>query len=173
LKLKYSGQVIGSFEDFSRNVGAILENAGVPDFLGNFRKAFEESDVDGGAWAVLVSAWFDRFGSNEVSASEIFALAQLIEDFTITGATERAMKTSFGMGLRKMRDRIIGDYRIILVPSKKHGAKYLLQKFDSGEPRGTSEPISPSNGRILILNTTETVSPTGSPPTSGLRASTS
>ena len=133
---------LGSYEDWSLVVGGVLEVAGIADFLGNLEELYEASDLEGGCWRQLVGAWWEEYTGREVKASDLFELAQGVEGLDFGGGSDRARRTSFGMQLRKQRDRVIGEYRILAAGKEQRASKWKLELahgslFDErkGEPR--------------------------------------
>jgi hypothetical protein len=57
-------------------LGGILHVAGVPGFLGNLDEVMEASDSEGGSWRAFIQLWWDRFGSAEVSVSDLIGFAK-------------------------------------------------------------------------------------------------
>ncbi len=112
----------GSFEDYSRVVGGILEHAGVPGFLGNRADFREQADDERGEWAVFLSLLhaafkdkaftarevFHRVGNGESGALPLGALpGDLGENFTRGGTPRR-----IGMALAKWSGRVVAGFRL-------------------------------------------------------------
>jgi hypothetical protein len=114
----------GSFEEYSRVIGGILQVAGVKGFLGNADEFYETSDSEGADLRFFVSKWWERFEGKPVGVSEIYKL--IIEaDLPIdlgNGKGERSQKTCLGKILSSLRDRQIGECRVVHAGSK-NGAK--------------------------------------------------
>lgn len=68
-------RTIGSFENWAHVVGGVLEVAGIPGFLGNLDEMMEASDSEGAGWSAFIAAWWDRFGTAEVGAADLFDVA--------------------------------------------------------------------------------------------------
>jgi hypothetical protein len=103
---------LGSYEDWTRVIGGILEYAGIEGFLANrldFQKA-EESENE--KWQKLTVAWAASFGINEVRSGDLYPLAAQC-GFEFAGATAEARLIAWGKQLAKHEDHIIGDYRIV------------------------------------------------------------
>ncbi len=97
---------LGSFEVWSQTLGGILQVAGVAGFLENLDEVIAASDSEGGAWRAFIQLWWDRFGSAEVSVSDLLGLAQTAEaSLPISAKSEHALKVSLGLTFRKLRDR--------------------------------------------------------------------
>ena len=56
---------LGKYEQWTRVVGGLLEFAGCPSFLGNFRQGVDEMDSEFLDWAYFLAALFDRYESLE------------------------------------------------------------------------------------------------------------
>jgi hypothetical protein len=98
-------RTIGSFEGWAEVMGGILEVAGVAGFLGNLKEMYERADAEGGVWRGFVALWWDRFGTQQVSAADLYELA-LQASIPLARGDEHAKRTSLGQALRRMRDRI-------------------------------------------------------------------
>ena len=96
---------IGSFEGWARVMGGILEVAGVAGFLGNLEEMYERADAEGGVWRGFVELWWERFGTQQVTAADLYDLA-LLCSMPLARGDEHAKRTSLGKALGRMRDRI-------------------------------------------------------------------
>jgi hypothetical protein len=97
---------IGSYEAWSTTMGGILAVAGVPGFLGNLEELMEGSDTEGGAWRAFIGMWWDRFGTAEVSVSDVLGFAQSAEAaLPILAKSDHALKVALGLAFRRLRDR--------------------------------------------------------------------
>jgi hypothetical protein len=97
---------LGSFETWSQTLGGILHVAGVPGFLGNLDEVMEASDSEGGSWRAFIQLWWDRFGSAEVSASDLIGFARDAEaSLPISAKNDHGLKVALGAAFTKLRDR--------------------------------------------------------------------
>jgi hypothetical protein len=152
------GRSIGSFENWAHVLGGVLEVAGIPGFLGNLEEMMESSDSEGAAWNAFIGAWWDRFGTAEVTAAEVYDIALFCDPPPpMSGANEQARKTSFGMSIGRMRDRVfrLGDLRVRLV---KAGTYRRATKWQLKAPRrkglgAAAHPDGVSLGRSVSLET--------------------
>src|SRR5208337_3589644 len=115
---------LGSFEEYSRVIGGILQVAGVKGFLGNADEFYESSDSEGADLRYFVSRWWEGFGGRSVGVSEIYKLV-IADDLPVdlgNGKSERSQKTSLGKILSSLRDRQIGEYKVVH-PGSKDNAK--------------------------------------------------
>jgi hypothetical protein len=120
---------LGTFEQWTRVVGGILENAGITGFLDNAIEFYELADAEGAAWRAFVDAWWGKYADSIVGAADLFPLVEEGDYFDFDG-TEKAQKTKFGRMLVKKRDQVIGNY-LIKPAGKSAGAKlWRLQEMD-------------------------------------------
>ena len=139
-------RTIGSFENWAHVVGGVLEVAGIPGFLGNLDEMMEASDSEGAGWSAFIAAWWDRFGTAEVGAADLFDVTLFCDPAPpITGHTDRAQKTSFGIAIKKMRDRVfrVGDLTLRLVQAGTFRRAVKWQLKVSEQP---SRPQSGARG---------------------------
>jgi hypothetical protein len=122
----WSGRPLGSFEEWSRIVGGVLEHVGVHGFMENHDQLFEADD-EASAWTAFINLWTDRYAESAQKTSELYHLAQEIDAFPFTGSNETAQKIAFGKALGKMRDRVFDGKTILRIESKKHGSQYQLR----------------------------------------------
>jgi hypothetical protein len=142
---------IGSYETWSATMGGILAVAGVPGFLGNLEELMTASDTEGGAWRGFVQTWWDRFGSAEVSVSDLFGHARLAEPpLPISAKDESAQRVRLGLALRKIRDRAfrVSDRLVHVRPGTSlHNAQRwrlaVSEDEDAGQPYQPSPAGSP------------------------------
>jgi len=119
------------FEQWSRIMGGILAVAGIDGFLTNVENFYDESDVEGEAWRALVARWWDQYQSNEVGVSDLYRLiADDPIDLNLGDGTERSQKTRLGKQLAEVRDRQIGDFRIVRAGTKKGAQLWQLKEVE-------------------------------------------
>ena len=133
-------KTIGSYENWAQVIGGVLETAGIPGFLTNLEDMMAASDSEGAGWSAFIAAWWDRFGTAEVAAADLFDVATFCDPGPpISGHTDRAQKTAFGMALTKMRDRIFNvghaSVRMRSAGTYRRAAKWKLELFTG--PRNT------------------------------------
>jgi len=127
-------KTLGSFEEWARTVGGILQNANIPGFLDNTEQLYEAADAEGREWREFASVWWDRHRGGWVSVSELRNLA-LEKDLlceALGDKSERSQLIRLGRALSSVRDRQFGSFRIeagINVHSK--AGQYRLVPVDS------------------------------------------
>ncbi|SFC90413.1 DUF7146 domain-containing protein [Tropicimonas isoalkanivorans] len=155
------GRSIGSFENWAHVLGGVLEVAGIPGFLGNLEEMMESSDSEGAAWNAFIGAWWDRFGTAEVTAAEVYDIALFCDPPPpMSGANEQARKTSFGMSIGRMRDRVfrLGDLRVRLVKAgtyrraTKWQLKVTEEERSSGAACRSADPCEPRADGVSLEN---------------------
>ena len=130
---------LGTFEDWSRVMGGVLQVIGVRGFLGNIMEVLENSDREGELKRAFTLAWWEKYGEQGVGVSELYALV-IERDIPVDlgrGASERSQKTKFGMWLSKLRDNQIGFLRIVNVGVRHQAQVWKLQAVAS-KKSGTS-----------------------------------
>jgi hypothetical protein len=182
-------RTIGSFENWAHVVGGVLKVAGIPGFLGNLDEMMEASDSEGAGWSAFIAAWWDRFGTAEVGAADLFDVALFCDPAPpITGHTDRAQKTSFGIAIKKMRDRVfqVGDLTLRLVQAGtfRRAVKWQLKVSeqpsrpqsgargpDACEPRAASVNLQNRGSQSQVNSEPCTCEPPCEPPAAGSRGS--
>jgi hypothetical protein len=129
-------------------LGGVLETAGIPGFLGNLEEMMAASDSEGAGWSAFIAALWDRFGTADVAAADLFDVATFCDPGPpIAGHTERAQKTAFGMALTKMRDRVfsVGEVSVRLrsAGTYRRAAKWKLELFKGSQ----TTPDQPEGGK--------------------------
>lgn len=122
-------RTIGSFENWAHVIGGVLEVAGILGFLGNIDEMMEASDSEGAGWSAFIAAWWDRFGTADVGASDLFNVATFCDPAPpMSGHTDRAQKTSFGIAIKRMRDRVF-DVRGLRLRIAKAGISHQATRW--------------------------------------------
>jgi len=132
---------LGSFEAWAEVMGGILAIAGIPGFLKNLDRAYAEADRESTAWRDFCEVWFGEFQDRPLGTNLLFGLAtkhRLLLDVW-GGRSEQSGRTRLGIHLKKMRDRVIGNFRLLEdAPDSHNGTqRYRL------ELRGVRDPAVP------------------------------
>jgi len=110
----YSGTKIGSFENWTRVIGGILQFCGIDGFLQNREKFYEHADEENEMWRAFVKDWWSAFATEPVTAKALYGLCE-DNDLMVSvrgDKTERSQQTRLGKALKSARDRTIGNFRI-------------------------------------------------------------
>lgn len=126
-----SDHVLGSYGDWARVHGGILQTCDIAGFLENRTEDRLITVAEDAAWSQLVAAWWTKFRGGAVGTSEIFALARDIDDFPLgNSATERGQRTAFGLALTRNRNRVFDEFEITYEGTQQRAAKYRLVPID-------------------------------------------
>ncbi|MDP9363305.1 MAG: DNA polymerase [Chloroflexota bacterium] len=131
---------LGTFESWAGVVGGILEEAGIPGFLGNLRELYDASDVETGAWGELVEAWWAEHADGKVGTGQLFPLTEGIVGFDFGKGSEKSQQTAFGMQLAKQRDRIYGERLIVAAGEFRRVKRWRLISVDPDPPTAPPHP---------------------------------
>ena len=139
-KAPWKGLPPGSFEEWAKTIGGILQTAGVDGFLDNRGTADDSATRELDALAAFFIGWFQAFGSQPQRSAELVNLLTgpkhrcpqalalrdglLEEMMPIIDQTEGRAATKMAAVLRKYRDRIAGGLR--LVSSQCSHTKHML-----------------------------------------------
>ncbi len=97
---------LGSYEEWSRVLGGILDTAGVPGFLGNLAEFYEQTDTEGGAIRGFLRAWWEQHHGAPVGVGDLFTVATAPESGLDLGDKgERSQRIRLGNRLKELRDR--------------------------------------------------------------------
>lgn len=136
-------QVMGSYEEFARVMGGVLDAASVGGFLENRTKGGVK-DRESIRWGALVQVWHASRGSMPTSSSQLHELifgdpkavasegdADLQVAFAEMGeGSPLSQKQKLGNALRKQEGRVWGSHRIVLCDVKGNTGT-LLYKLTS------------------------------------------
>lgn len=124
----YQGGTRMRFPAWADMLGGILENVGVPGFLGNMEEFYEEADAETEEWTAFVAAWAERWQVGPVPSAELLAMAdeQGLLDTMRTGS-QRADTKRMGMALASRRDQVFGPWRIVRGPLVSKTRRWSLR----------------------------------------------
>ena len=154
-------RTIGSYENWAQVLGGVLETAGIEGFLGNLDEMMEASDGEGSVWRCFVSAWWDRFGTAEVGAGDLYELALTCEPpLPLGSGNDRSQRTRLGKALGRMRDRIFQfDERCVRIEAA--GLSHKVQRWQltidekiGAHKRPPRPPSSTASGDVEDLGGT-------------------
>lgn len=127
----WSGRPLGSFEDWSRTLGGILEVAGSGHFLGNLQQFYDAAIDDVEEDRSFVHAWYERFGSTEVLARDLIIVANQVDPPEGTFADllrEKVTSKSLARRLRALHGRVYDDLEVVHIPRKGKADLYKIGK---------------------------------------------
>jgi hypothetical protein len=97
---------LGMFEDWSEVMGGVLAVAGIPGFLSNLDKFYDESDAEGGQWRSFVAAWWAQFSTRDVKVADLFGLIGDDAALPLGDGSDQSRKVRLGQMLTQARDRM-------------------------------------------------------------------
>jgi len=98
-------RTLGMFEAWSRVMGGILGNAGVPGFLEKLEDFYEQADTQGTSWRAFVLLWWERFADGDKGVADLWPLAQEA-GLDLGDGQERGARIRLGKLLMQNRDRV-------------------------------------------------------------------
>ena len=107
-------ETMGSYDEYTEVMGGILRVAGIPGFLTNRDRVYDEAEQELAAWEGFCTAWWEELGDRPVKAQQLLPLATergLLSD-RLGDLKENGGATKLGVALSKMRDRVVGGYRV-------------------------------------------------------------
>lgn len=117
----WSGRPLGSFEEWSRTIGGILDTCKVNGFLDNWEVMYESTNVEEVSWAGFYQRWYERYGVDPVKAGDLYELAQQDEILMaqLGSGNEQSQKIRLGSAIRKRVRRVCGGF-VVSVDGKTH-----------------------------------------------------
>jgi hypothetical protein len=129
-------KVLGTFENWAKVIGGILETAGYDGFLRNLDELYQCSDAEGEAWRALVERWWEAHGDKEVGVADLYTIVASIEgdpvDMDLGKGSERSQKIRLGKMLQQTRDRQFSGKQILKSNNKRDGAQLWMLRTVQG-----------------------------------------
>jgi hypothetical protein len=166
---------IGSFEDWTRVIGGILQHAEIPGFLDNLPALYDAADDDGPEWEVFLDALQREFGNAEITVARIHDRARDTQAEALRDALPGELldqienagrfKTRLGKAFGKRVGRRYGteNLHICRAADDSH-TKTARWQIKSAGGAGVAGVISPQ--RVAIQQGETLINPCGSGPKS-------
>jgi hypothetical protein len=123
-------RVLGSYEDWARVMGGILEAAGIEGFLENRDEQSEETDREAQRWTPFADNWWNVYGTTPVTAKDLLHLADHI--MADDGKTERSRVTRLG---RLLMQQVNASFEV-----ESYGDGYLkIVRAEVERPEGRAD----------------------------------
>jgi putative DNA primase/helicase len=136
--------VMGSFEQWSKVIGGILETAGVKGFLGNLQELYQGSDAEAEAWSALIHRWDSLYGDHPVGVGFLYEIISPEFDDPIEidlgPGSVQSRKTRLGILIRQNRNRRFGDLILTEAGRKRGAQQWKLLKAEAATSVTLSEP---------------------------------
>jgi len=160
--------VMGSFEEWSKTVGGVLEHAGIHGFLGNLSELWDQADESAAQWEVFLLRWHAEFADRPVTVADICtaidskdregqSIRDLLPDELAEAAGDAVFgsdneikppKTGFrrqlGRALERRADTIYGDHQIV------RNGKHSNTKAGLWKVVAVSLAVSPVEGELPL-----------------------
>lgn len=126
----WSGRPLGSYEDWSRTLGGILEVAGSSAFLGNLQKFYDATVDDGDDERPLVLAWYEKLGEKPALARDLVEIAAHADSGGggLDSYLDRMSPKQLGQRLRKLHGRVYGDLEVTHIKRAGKADQYKLTR---------------------------------------------
>jgi hypothetical protein len=141
-----SGKNLGSFEQWARVIGGILEAAGIDGFLGNLEALYATADAEGTMWREFAAAWWEVHQDKAVRVSELVELCIKGEFMmpVLGDGTPRSQSTRLGKALQNARDRVFGHHRITPGGRDSHSKRPTYRLVEQVEPERKDNDAAPT-----------------------------
>jgi hypothetical protein len=143
------------FESWAETMGGILQVAGVPGLLANAKKFRQTAADKAGEWREFVVAWWQQFAGERVGVHALFELAERerLLGSVLGDKQGRAAQTRLGMALAKMRERVIGSYRVVAEDDDHKGRRtYRLEPLSPPTTGDDATPLRETDGQEFELS---------------------
>jgi len=148
---------LGSFDEWAETVGSVLAFAGIDGFLANLQQTQVVQDEDTQQWSAFFDAWWEGFGSKDVTADDLCRLIlprkdmfneapdeslleALPEPFLVNkDRGEGSLKRSIGRHLSRLTGRIFSGRKLCDAGTNKskHVRKWKLEPLTPSDPNPT------------------------------------
>jgi hypothetical protein len=133
--------VKGSYPEWARVVGGILDVAGVRGFLGNEAELFEAVNTSTAKWREFVDAWWDAYRDRAVSSGDLLTLLVNRQLTLLDELDGKNPRIQFGRWLGGKVDQCFGNCRIEQAADDKHKkvGQYKLSRLGADGPVAASD----------------------------------
>lgn len=141
-------RTLGGFEGYSGVIGGMLEAAGVSGFLAHVRASQEATDTETPALRELFTRWWLTHGGRSVGVSEVYPVIDTPYPLLLglekgkggTDLTEVGRKMALASLLNKLRDRVIGGFRLGVAGTLHHALQWRLEEVNLHERSEAGAP---------------------------------
>jgi hypothetical protein len=132
-------EVMGSYENYARVMGGILNSCGVEGFLAN-RARRVARNPEAVRWSLLVAEWHRQHAGRLVSTGNLWDMIRLDEGLTerfaevIGDGSELSQKQRLGRALERVEGRVFGAWRLVRSEARSSTKNALWQLRDPSVP---------------------------------------
>jgi hypothetical protein len=133
--------VKGSYPEWAKVVGGILDVAGVKGFLGNEAELFAAVNTSTAKWREFVDAWWDAYQDRAASSGDLLTLLVNRQLALLDELDGKNPRIQFGRWLGGKVDQCFGEYRISQAENDKHKkvGQYKLSRIGAEVPVAASD----------------------------------
>jgi putative DNA primase/helicase len=152
-KPSVSTKLLGSYEEWHRTIGGIMEAAGIKGLLQDAGRLYERADMETMRLEAFILAWHQEHQSRIVRANELVDFAircEVVEEMRTTNGSVR----SLGKLLAKIENRVLKGYRVTrggIIGGILHWKLAAIQKQQNDEQVGY-KPLVGISPRVLVKN---------------------
>lgn len=147
---------LGSFEEWTRVIGGILQCSGLTDFLGNRADLYQDTDAQ--EWGVFLTAWHERFKSEAQKLADVVQVLRANDGFAESlpgflrdtlaeqksGNTQRSLSKQLGLALKRVKGRQFGendDWITVRSITDRHSKtnSWRVERNDSAGSAGSAD----------------------------------
>lgn len=152
-----SSKTLGSYEQWAKVMGGILEFSEIKGFLENLDKIYENMDQFTMSWVEFLPLWWQNHGSDPVGVAELWKLADehslLLE--VLGEGSERSQKTKLGSSLRDLNGRFLSEWKIEEVTANRGKGGTKKYKLTGGNESHIYKENDPGHFFVENKETTE------------------
>lgn len=101
---------LGGFEDWRNTIGGVLDCAGLGGFLKNMSELYAENDEETNTVSRFVSAWWDRYGYQQIGVKELFEVNSELDMPLVNADTARAEKVRIGKQMKQLTGQCVAIF---------------------------------------------------------------
>jgi hypothetical protein len=127
--------VIGNFESWCYTIAGILNFTGIKGFLGNLQSMYTMADPETPGWMVFLEVWYEIFGNEPVSTSEIIKKLKSDDNLcnslpgSLGDVEDKKFAQKLGSALsRRLQMRFTNGLVITKAGKKQHAVLWKVDK---------------------------------------------
>ncbi len=149
---RWTGRIIGSFEEWTRVIGGILTHAGVPGFLDNVDELRQSVNSDEVSWAAFYGRWNNLKEQSPTKAGEL--IEEFEQDEALLGLlgdkSDLSRKNKLGFLLKRRVGIVCGGFKIENLGIYQKSVHYRIVPAggvsgELSESRGSCKQTPPGN----------------------------
>ena len=132
------GQSLGSYEAWAGVIGGVLKVAGVEGFLGNRASFYERADREAEGWEMLLAAWWEHHGADDVTASALHKLVDAGVEMDLGGRGKTSERAVLGALLSANRGKrvTVDGVHLMIQRGKRGRLAWNYSLIDLGDEGG-------------------------------------